>query len=339
MVYRLWPWTVAIWVEERRGCICAPVHECVCRASTLWVPFTTLAKSMLWGWTNNEMSLEFQLGECPTKASGLGSCDEQVILLLLLLKKFKVRICLFAIYMVLSILSCLHHLIVLMILLFFLPQSPRPQSFSEKMEQIILFLVKINIHCSCSLQFSRTQRDIAPAESPARIWCKTKPTLLDQQWSYRVQTSWEVWFIGELVFALAQWKEWDSKYSAPCIVLPSSHKASQNLTWHKYFPMRSIGYIYRFCLGWQPSCGLYNSLIQSCIIFFREYHCLVFFEVNYNWHCSTKNWSSCDVTIIREKGLLLLCSSFDVRAKKFEFDDLMIKSGLLALDILVILIH
>lgn len=76
------------------------------------------------------MSLEFQLGECPTKASGLGSCDEQIILLLLLLKKFKVRICLFAIYMVLSILSCLHHLIVLMILLFFLPQSPRPQSFS-----------------------------------------------------------------------------------------------------------------------------------------------------------------------------------------------------------------
>lgn len=147
---------------------------------------------------------------------------------------------------------------------------PDPRVFQKKMEQIILFLVKINIHCSCSLQFSRTQRDIAPTESPARIWCKTNPTLLDQQWSYRVQTSWEVWFIGELVFALAQWKEWDSKYSASCIVLPSSHKASQNLTWHKYFPMRSIGYIYRFCLGWQPSCGLYNSLIQSCIIFLEN---------------------------------------------------------------------
>lgn len=58
--------------------------------------------------------------------------------------------------------------------------------------------------------------------------------------------------------------------------------------------------------------------------------------VSYNWHCPTKKkkkWSNCDVTIIREKGLL--CG----RAKNFELNDLMIKSGLLALDILVILIH
>lgn len=66
------------------------------------------------------------------------------------------------------------------------------------------FLVKINTHDSCSLHFPRPLRDTVLAEIPVRIWSKTTPRLLDQQWSCRVQATREVLFIGELALALAQ---------------------------------------------------------------------------------------------------------------------------------------
>lgn len=36
---------------------------------------------------------------------------------------------------------------------------------------------------------------------------KTKPRLLDQQWSYRIQANWEERLTAKVVFALAQWKK------------------------------------------------------------------------------------------------------------------------------------
>lgn len=178
--------------------------------------------------------------------------------------------------MFLSILSCLQHLIVLMILLFFLPLSSAPQIFTVCKNRASTFsLVKINIHASYLLQFSRTWRDTALAESPARICCKTKPRLLDQQWSYRPTGKWGLLQNSSLPQLSERNKIQSTAFSA--LHLHSCTKPAK--IWHdiKYIPARSIGYIYRFCLGWQPSCDLYNSLIHTCLIFLENTSFFFFF--------------------------------------------------------------
>lgn len=61
---------------------------------------------------------------------------------------------------------------------------------------------------------------------------------------------------------------------------------------------------------------------------------------SYNWPRPIKNfWLSYIGTVIREKVLLFLCGSFDVRSKGFGLNAVLIKSGQLALNILFILIH
>lgn len=129
----LWLWAEAIWMEGSRKCVYWT--DVLHNASKFHVVELNQWWDVPW----------ISAGEFPTKASQLHSCDEQTVLLLTLLKRFNMTIHLVPIYMLLSILSCLHHFIVLMTLLFFIPLFLQPKIFRG-------FIVKINNHGSCSLQ-------------------------------------------------------------------------------------------------------------------------------------------------------------------------------------------
>lgn len=117
-------WKLAIWLEEKRGCTCVHVY-------VQWPPCRCLTQCRqnppCWAEPARIFLLNFSWANVLWK---LHCCSgDEIILLLIKLKKFKVRICLLYTCMFLYILSCLHQLIVIIIPLSFLP-LPLPQDFS-----------------------------------------------------------------------------------------------------------------------------------------------------------------------------------------------------------------